>query len=774
MKKIILVVLSLLFVGQLSAQSVGLVLSGGGAKGLYHIGIIQALEENDIPIDYISGTSMGSIVAGLYAAGYSAEEMAEIFRSEDVSNWVNGRIPDKYISYYKKLTPRPSIVSFDLNIKRDSITGGANGNKSRKSHSTFDIETNSAPSSIVSSSQLDLEIMSLTAPVSQLAAQSFDSLFVPYRCVSVDIVEHKEYLWSKGDLGLAIRSSMSIPIVFKPVIIDSMIMYDGGLRNNFPWQCLEEEFAPDILIGGKCTSGTVDPNTLSGQIEMISTNKTDYTLPEGKGIMINRDMDIGMLDFSKVDYAISQGYEDAMAMMPQIKEQIPRRVSQYEVQRRRLEFRKDLPSLVVDKILVKGVNEYQRDYIISQIDIDKHIDNREVDIKELKQDYFNILSEGIVDTSYPKASYRDSTGAFTVEFDLAPKPALKLLLGIDISSTAINQGYIGLQYRNPNKINRIYTLDGYFGTYHNGIHLTTRSNLYRRRPFYLEQSLGYNFYDHARGNSQRFTYKYENVDYLRFNDAFYSALVGHGVGDNSKLEIRGAIGYDTYGYFLYGIPETDTQNDRSKLGFFTLNGSIKRNTLNYNIYPTRGSAYSLSVFGVYINETFISGVNPTDNTMRTTRSWVGAKGYYEKYNYLSKHFNLGFSAEGVYSNQPDLYNSYINNLVAPAFQPTHLSKTLYLSSFRAPSYIALGLKPIFELNNKFYLKTEAYGFISEVDNWNNIKDRMLYIVAATAVYQLPFGPVSFNYSHFDDKSARRDYFVLNIGYTIFNRKGIEY
>ena len=93
------------------AQKVGLVMSGGGAKGLYHIGVMKALEENGIPIDYVSGTSMGSIIAGLYAIGYTPDQMAELFKSDRISYWMSGRIESEYLYYFKQRRPSAAMVT---------------------------------------------------------------------------------------------------------------------------------------------------------------------------------------------------------------------------------------------------------------------------------------------------------------------------------------------------------------------------------------------------------------------------------------------------------------------------------------------------------------------------------------------------------------------------------------------------------------------------------------------------------------------------------------
>ena len=100
-----------------SAQRVGLVLSGGGAKGLYHIGVIKALEENGIPIDYVSGTSMGAIIAGLYAIGYTPEQMAEIFESNQIKYWMSGKIEDKYIYYFKQRRPNAAMITLRIDFR---------------------------------------------------------------------------------------------------------------------------------------------------------------------------------------------------------------------------------------------------------------------------------------------------------------------------------------------------------------------------------------------------------------------------------------------------------------------------------------------------------------------------------------------------------------------------------------------------------------------------------------------------------------------------------
>ena len=114
------IILLLLLPSVLCAQKVGLVMSGGGARGLAHIGVIRMLEENDIPIDYVAGTSMGAIVAALYSMGYTPDEMVEIMKTEDFQRWYTGTMDQKYMFYFKKNKDVPDLVSLHFDLK-DSL-----------------------------------------------------------------------------------------------------------------------------------------------------------------------------------------------------------------------------------------------------------------------------------------------------------------------------------------------------------------------------------------------------------------------------------------------------------------------------------------------------------------------------------------------------------------------------------------------------------------------------------------------------------------------------
>ena len=227
-------------------QSVGLVLSGGGAKGIAHIGVIKALEENDIPIDYITGTSMGSIVGGLYAAGYTPEEMLGLILSRPFSYWSTGRIDPRLTFLLTDEKTTPTSMSISLNLRRDTTT------------------TKSAvPQSIISPLPMNFAFMDLFSAYTAQCGGDFDRLMVPFRCVASNVAAKHKKVLSSGSLGDAIRASMSFPAVFQPTEIDGSLLYDGGIYDNFPVDVMRQTFAPSIMIGVDVSTAETGPRPLS-------------------------------------------------------------------------------------------------------------------------------------------------------------------------------------------------------------------------------------------------------------------------------------------------------------------------------------------------------------------------------------------------------------------------------------------------------------------------------------------------------------------------------
>ena len=309
---------------QSHGQTVGLVLSGGGAKGIAHIGIIKALEENNVPIDYVAGTSMGAIVGAWYAMGYTPDDMLNLILSEDFSMWSRGILDERYIYYFKKPEPSPEIVSFNIALQ-DSTK----------------LEPHFLPNSLINHFPMNYGFMRLFAPYSAQCDGNFDNLFVPFRAVASDVYHKRALVMKDGDLGDAVRASMTFPFVFKPIEIDSVLVYDGGIYNNFTVDVMKADFNPDIIIGSIVAAKIDKPkeNDLINQIENMVMQKSDYTLDPEDGILMRFDLsDVGLLDFPKAQQIAQIGYDYTMSIMDSIKSRIPRELSQETRQLQRMVF----------------------------------------------------------------------------------------------------------------------------------------------------------------------------------------------------------------------------------------------------------------------------------------------------------------------------------------------------------------------------------------------------------------------------------------------------
>lgn len=202
---------------------IGLVLSGGGARGIAHIGVLQWFEENRIPVDFIAGTSMGGLVGGMYATGKSPAEMREIVENINWRQVLQDAPTQKELSYRRKQDRRATQNSIDFGLKNGI----------------------SVPTGLNSGHKVGLILDRLTLPYSTV--ENFDNLVLPFRCVATDMVAGRAVVMKSGSLSTAMRATMAIPGAFTPVERDGKVLADGGLVNNIPTSVVKEMGA-DIII----------------------------------------------------------------------------------------------------------------------------------------------------------------------------------------------------------------------------------------------------------------------------------------------------------------------------------------------------------------------------------------------------------------------------------------------------------------------------------------------------------------------------------------------
>lgn len=754
----------LLLLPFVQAQKVGLVLSGGGAKGMTHIGIIRALEENNIPIDYITGTSMGAIIGSLYAMGYSPDDMEALLRSEDFKRWYSGQVEPEYGYYFKQNRPTPEFFNIRFSFK-DSLH----------------IKPQILPTSMVNPIQMNLVFVELFARATAACSGDFNRLFVPFRCIASDVYNKKPLIMRRGDLGDAVRASMSFPFVFKPIEIDSVLAYDGGIYNNFPTDIMREDFKPEVIIGSVVAANPGKPkeNDLMSQLENMIMQKTDYTLPDSLGIIMTfKYDDVSLLDFNRLQELHDIGYNRTISLMDSIKGRIHRRVSAENVRLRRLVYRSNLPQFRFRDIYIEGANPQQQAYIKKEF----HDEDHEVfTYEDLKRGYFRLLSDNMISEIMPHAVYDSENDLYSLHLKVKMEDNFSVRMGGSVSTTSSNQIYLGLGYQDLNYYSKEITLDGQIGKVYNNAQLMAKIDLPTRIPTSYRLIASLSTFDYYK--KDKLFSKNDKPSFNSKDERFVKLMVALPFLANKRAEISIGYGKLQDNYFQSSVINFD--KDRSDRSTYNLLGGaigFYGSTLNARQYATKGYFEKLVAQVFSGKEKFIPG-NPTETSVTTKerQSWLQIS--YMKYAYhtMSPKFTLGWMAEMLYSSKNFSENYTATMLQAADFSPTPHSKLMYNEAFRANQFLAAGIKPIFVFNDMFQFRSEFYGFVPIFPIKKNALNkayygkafsRFEYIGEISVICQLPFGAISAYVNHYS--SPKKEWNVgLTLGWQLFNYRFIE-
>ncbi len=743
-KSILLIVVAFFVVLAANSQSVGLVLSGGGGPGIAHIGVIKALEENNIPIDYITGTSIGAIVGGLYSAGFSPDEMIGIFKSKEFKALSTGEIATKNrYSYYQNYF-NPGLISVDL------------------AKSSIHLSTN-----VISPHAMNYQFFLMFDQASAICKNNFDSLFVPFRCVASDIYERKSVVFDKGDLSVAIRSSMSFPFIFKSTGQYDKLLYDGGIYNNFPVDVLEKEFNPDYCIGSVVAynppkAGKNDPLM---QLQNMIIAPTEYSLKGRNGILFDFDLkSYGTWDFSKVDELVQIGYDSVMKHIDEIKQAIKREKPIAEVSSERLNFKTGIPKMNYDSLLISGLKSSKSRYKLLQ-------NVGQIKDENFRRTYFQLAASGRVEQMIPETFLDTLNGAVKLKLRLDAHEPMNLSLGGNFSTNGANQLYAGISYHDMARWAKKLVLDGQMGTFYNGLGFYSRLEFPASFPANLKlNAIWHNFnYSGSRDNWLQRWYDQDEV----YGDLSF------GVGIEAKSTVEAGIGLGKINYNYNS--EDANSNYREDESTFNLKKAFVRifdNSLNNNrIYPTNGYSY-------FVSAQLFDGTEADliQNQFHRTilNSWIQLKAFGEVYATISDRINLGFSAEMGYSTAKPFSNYSISEIQQLSFRPTLLSKTVYNSAYASNQFVGLGIKPIYKLTDQFHLRVDTYCFLPfQKLNSSNVFyrlnkpfDYMGIVSEAAFVFRLNSFTASLFGNYFSN-SNKQWYVGVSIGIPVFRTKFMD-
>lgn len=754
-----------------NGQKVGLVLSGGGAKGLSHIGTLKALEENHIPIDYITGTSMGGIVGALYAAGYSPEQIEKIALTTEFQDWVNGRYKSDYSFYFQKSSTNASLITAKIQVDTALRMSVRNN--------------------LVNDIPLNFALMELLSQASAIAKDNFDNLFVPYRCMVSDVFSQTSITVKNGSLAEAVRATMTVPLIYRPIKLDNKYVFDGGLYNNFPADIMQKEFKPDYIIGVNVSAKnfkeypkTGDERLMNRLMMFMFLSKSDSTLIGKNGTYIQPNLqDYSASNFYPVAELIKKGYDATMADMPALLKAVHRRVDPRELALKRNTFNNRKPQLKFNEVIVTGVNSQQKRYIQRLFKRDKPT----FDLSDIRQGYYKLVADETFETIYPKISYNPSSDSYTFEIVAQPKRSFKLDLGGVISSRPISTVFLGLQYNYLNRKAYTFGTDFYSGRFYESAQLNARIDYPTRLPFFLAAELTYNHFNYY--STSKIFIENPHPTYIEQSDRKIEIKGGIPLNRNTRITLSTAFinnedNYSPTNTFNTGdiLDETIFNGLRSTLAF-------EQNTFNRKQYANRGRNF-LFAFNFFTGkENYTPGnisrnipvVNNDIEVIRKFRQWVSLKISDENYFLHEGNYTLGYLAEAVISNQPLFSNYYATLLASPAFYPLQDSRSLFLEKFRASSYVAGGLKNVYRLRRNIDFRVEGFVFLPYQEitqlGFQDVKNsptfnKLLYAGTAGLVYHTPVGPISLSYNLYDDP-IKRNGILLHLGYLIYNKRSIE-
>ena len=373
--------------------TVALVLSGGGAKGTAHVGVIGYLEELGIPVDMVLGTSMGGLIGGLYSLGYSAGELDLIVRNMDWNAALTDRLSREYLSYTDTKYKEKYMLSIPFYYERDYYNmklADENRFDDIRRHEAFHIGADnerggeflknnllgSLPSGYIYGQNVSNLISSLT--IGYQDSTDFQNFPIPYVCVATDMVSGKAKIWHSGKMNTAMRSTMSIPGVYAPVREAGMVLVDGGLRDNYPTS-LAREMGADIIIGvdlsqGKRSYSQVNNigDILGQGIDMLGRDafEKNVDIPD---IKIKPHLpEYNMMSFTKeaVDTIIIRGREAALAQDSLLRIVAAKTAGKYDTRNKPKAFDFHADSLLISEVEITGVLPQEKLLLMDRIDLE--------------------------------------------------------------------------------------------------------------------------------------------------------------------------------------------------------------------------------------------------------------------------------------------------------------------------------------------------------------------------------------------------------------------
>lgn len=710
---------------------IGLTLSGGGAKGLAHIGILKAIDSAGLSIDYITGTSMGSIIGSLYAAGYSADTILYIARrmhwDQILSNQGSMRniIMEEKDEYGKYDLELPWVNNF------------------------FRISTG-----VLEGQELWLKFSELLFPVYKI--KNFDSLVIPFKCVATDISTGQAVVLDSGEIVSAVRASMAIPSVFTAVEYNGHLLVDGGIVRNFPVKDVREMGA-QYIIGSNVTSNLLPANKVNNAIQVLlqvaffrEAEDTKLEVPLCN-IYVKTPLEkYSMATFSNADEIIEAGLEEGRKLYPQLKKLADSLNTLYAPEI----IDKELPSVQSVKISSYEVNG----------------------LKFTTQDFFihttGLLTNHVYTPQMLSYMVRRAAGTRyynRIIYHLDPQPDHSAKIVFDVSENPLTFGKVSLHYNQFTGISAI-------------LNITSRDFFTPNSRSLVTFNIGETFDvkgEHLQylGRNRKFALVL-STQFDQMNITTYMNTKEAGIYNQNYFVMDGKLGYSTnrdmtigfgtrfewtrYKPSITSVLEFNGTNDFPTSYFY-----FNHNSLDRPVYPRKGIKSELEGDWVFTqNPDLQLHTNTFDSdTVTASNAYPRITFHFESYSPLSNKSTLMFLLQsGINFQKGNIMNEFSIGGLTHSFHNQITFAGLREGSFYSPSVAAIGMAFRYNMYGNLYLTGQANimfnNFINTKNNYYSAPD-FLSGYALTFTYNFVLGPLELSAMYCDQWKRVMGY--VNIG-----------
>jgi NTE family protein len=728
---LILFISTVFLIGQPSSGNrpkIGYVLSGGGAKGIAHVGVLKVLEEVGLQPDVITGTSMGSIIGGLYSIGYSAEDLSQLIESTDWSTILTNEIPSNQVIMRRKHEYNRFMLQMPVYNRKPQL-----------------------PSGLIEGQKLSQLFSELTWE--QAGVEDFHDFPVPYTCIATDLLKGEMVEINSGDLSSAMRSSMAIPSVFTPVLRDSgRILVDGGVVRNFPVQ-EAIDMGADIIIGVYVGfEREMNPE----ELRSLTSIMTRTSLLAGSHDVEDQIRHVDLLIVPDLGKYTSADFSDGVAIMNLGEEGGRKRIDQL-------------------RALADSINALQRPPEIHRLPSNDSLFISEIRVENTRPSMTRFIIE--------KSELEEGTWLHPEELNAGIDRLFGTLFfdRIDYAFESMEEGYrlaLRIQEKPTSTISTAVHYDNYYGpgvilNYTNlnslvdGSRASVTLDLSGKPQFrgYYDIHLGKKrgFIVSPFADGERATIPEFNNG-LDIGDLLLTYYKG-GVAVRQMIGTNNQVGLEFYYRYSRLKVGNNVKEARPEYAFwdqFILRGpelkaSFKLNTLDHFLYPTRGMAIEVEYRQAFQTRNIIQFAWPDsidnldDQISEEMDPYWRMHALYESYFRLGKRFslNLAFSAGLSSNDKPGIDNFYIGgyryNMRSNQVPFVGLHHNEDLTGNFVKEKIALQFNPIPKLYasilaNLMFFSSDINSFWDEIISYN--RDQMYIGAGAGLTYKSPIGPLS--------------------------------